>query len=62
MVQLFEHHLVLFATHRLHWLEQMDYVLVLDNGKIAEQGPVKQLLQKQHGPFFELTSHMRGVN
>lgn len=62
MVQLFEHHLVLFATHRLHWLEQMDYVLVLDNGKIAEQGPVKQLIQKQHGPFFELTSHMRGVN
>ncbi|MCO6543652.1 MAG: thiol reductant ABC exporter subunit CydD [Lactobacillus sp.] len=60
MLPLFENHLVIFATHRLHWLEQMDYVIVLDQGQIVEQGPVKQIIQKTSGPFYELSAHMRG--
>lgn len=62
MVKLFDQHLVLFATHRLHWLKQMDYVIVLDEGKIVEQGPVDQLVKEKSGPFYDLTSHMRGDN
>ncbi|UQS82977.1 thiol reductant ABC exporter subunit CydD [Bombilactobacillus thymidiniphilus] len=60
MLPLFENHLVIFATHRLHWLQQMDYVIVMDQGKIVEQGPIEQLQKQNTGPFYELTSHMRG--
>ncbi|UQS82147.1 thiol reductant ABC exporter subunit CydD [Bombilactobacillus folatiphilus] len=60
MLPLFENHLVIFATHRLHWLNQMDYVVVLDRGKIVEQGSLKQLQQETSGPFYDLTFHMRG--
>ena len=60
MLPLFDDHLVIFATHRLHWLQQMDYILVMEHGQIVEQGPVEQLLQEQAGPFYELSAHMRG--
>lgn len=60
MLDLFDDHLIIFATHRLHWLQQMDYILVMDHGQIVEQGPVKKLLQEKSGPFYELSAHMRG--
>ncbi|MBA1394728.1 ATP-binding cassette domain-containing protein, partial [Lactobacillus sp. XV13L] len=59
MLPLFDNHLVIFATHRLHWLAQMDYVIVMDHGRIVEQGPAQQLLTETSGPFFELSAHMR---
>jgi ATP-binding cassette subfamily C protein CydD len=31
-------HLVFFATHRLHWMEEMDYILVMEKGQLVEQG------------------------
>ncbi|MDN6515113.1 MAG: thiol reductant ABC exporter subunit CydD, partial [Lacticaseibacillus paracasei] len=34
LVPLFKNRLVIFATHRLHWLNQMDRVIVVDGGKI----------------------------
>lgn len=43
MLPLMQDRLVFFATHRLHWLAQMDRVLVLENGRIAEQGAPAQL-------------------
>ncbi|WP_099974060.1 thiol reductant ABC exporter subunit CydD [Lactobacillus terrae] len=59
MEELFKDHLVIFATHRLHWLKNMDYVIVMDNGKIVEQGTPDDL-QKSQGPYMNLIENMRG--
>ena len=59
MLPLMENRLVFFATHRLHWMKQMDYILVLKNGKLIEQGTYEQLLD-EHGYFTELMDQTRG--
>lgn len=59
MLPLMKNRLVLFATHRLHWLKQMDYILVMNNGELVEQGKYEELVKKQ-GYFTELTQEMRG--
>ena len=41
----------------------MDYILVLKNGKLIEQGTYQQLLdelQEKHGYFTKLMQGMRG--
>ncbi len=38
MLPLFEGRLVVFATHRLHWLDDMERVIVLDHGRIVWDG------------------------
>ncbi len=38
MLPLMENRLVFFATHRLHWMKKMDYILVMDHGQLVEQG------------------------
>lgn len=58
MLPLMENHLVFFATHRLHWMEEMDEIIVMDQGRIVEQGTLAQLQQKQ-GAFTELVNGMR---
>ena len=59
MEQLFKNHLVIFATHRLHWIKEMDYVIVMDNGQIAEQGTPDQL-RSHNGAYSQLVKNMRG--
>lgn len=59
MEQLFKNHLVIFATHRLHWIKEMDYVIVMDNGQIAEQGTPEQL-RSHNGAYSQLIKNMRG--
>lgn len=44
MLPLMEHRLVFFATHRLHWMREMDYILVLDEGRIVEEGTLPELI------------------
>ncbi len=58
MLPLMENRLVFFATHRLHWMEEMDEIIVMDQGRIVEQGTLAQLQQKQ-GAFTELANGMR---
>lgn len=58
MLPLMENRLVFFATHRLHWMEEMDEIIVMDQGRIVEQGALAQLQQKQ-GAFTELVNGMR---
>ena len=41
MLPLMEGRLVFFATHRLHWMQDMDLVLVLDQGRIVESGSLE---------------------
>ena len=59
MLPLMENRLVFFATHRMHWMHQMDYILVLEEGKLVEAGTFQELTEKR-GAFFELTKKMRG--
>lgn len=59
MLPLMEGRLVLFATHRLHWLENMDYVLVVEDGRVVESGRPCELLAA-NGALSSLVKQMRG--
>ncbi|KAJ3268641.1 Multidrug resistance-associated protein 4 [Terramyces sp. JEL0728] len=37
---------VILVTHQLHFLPEVDHIIVLDNGKIGEQGAFKELMSK----------------
>lgn len=58
MNELMKNHLVLFATHRLHWLKDMDYCLVIKNGKLVEQGTPKNLIV-EGSEFQKLTNPLK---
>ena len=53
MIPIMKNHLVLFATHRLHWMKQMDYIVVMKHGQVIEQGTYDQLMDKP-GYFTDL--------
>ncbi|MGT2715316.1 thiol reductant ABC exporter subunit CydD [Streptococcus respiraculi] len=59
MLPLMDNRLVLLATHRLHWLHQMDYILVLEQGQIVETGTYEELLAKK-GALYHLKTAMGG--
>ena len=44
MLACMEGRLVLFATHRLHWMEDMDLVLVMEDGAVVQAGAPAELL------------------
>lgn len=46
MLDLFQEKFVFIATHRMHWMTEMSDIIVLENGRVVEQGTHKQLLQK----------------
>ncbi len=53
MLKLFAGKLVILATHRLHWMPDMDEIFVLDHGKIVESGTHEQL-KKQKAAYYQL--------
>lgn len=53
MLKLFEEKLVFLATHRLHWMMDMDQILVLDQGDLVEIGSHEQLMEKR-GFYYQL--------
>ena len=55
MKKLMENHLVFFTTHRLHWLNDMDWCLVIENGEIVEQGAPSDLAK--NGTLFKKLTH-----
>lgn len=57
MLGLMEGHLVIFATHRLHWLADMDRIFVIEDGSIVEQGTLDELLAVD-GALVRLVSQM----
>lgn len=59
MLPLMEGRFVLFATHRLHWLSNMDWVVVLEKGCIAEQGTLSELLATD-GALTHLVQQAQG--
>ncbi|OJG27555.1 thiol reductant ABC exporter, CydD subunit [Enterococcus caccae] len=60
MLPLMEDHLVFFATHRLHWMAEMDYILVMDKGQLVEAGTLAELTEK-NGYYVKLVKQMRGT-
>ncbi|WP_395390757.1 MULTISPECIES: thiol reductant ABC exporter subunit CydD [Levilactobacillus] len=60
MMPVFANHLVFFATHRLHWMNEMDYILVMDHGEIVEQGTPAEL-QERNVAYVRLRSEMEGA-
>lgn len=58
MKKLMENHLVFFTTHRLHWLNDMDWCLVIENGEIVEQGTPADLA-KNGTAFKKLTQPLK---
>ncbi|MFL1676291.1 thiol reductant ABC exporter subunit CydD [Paenibacillus dendritiformis] len=53
MLELFRDRLVFLATHRLHWMPDMDWIIVLQDGKVVETGTHEQLLAKR-GAYYDM--------
>lgn len=49
ILPLFEGRLVIFATHRLHWVRDMDRVIVLDRGRIVADGAPDEMRRGDTG-------------
>lgn len=57
MLPLMEDRLVFFATHRLHWMHEMDTILVMDKGEITEQGSLRELISHD-GSYTRLSTRV----
>ena len=53
LLPLLDHKLVFFATHRLHWMREMDTIFVIEDGVIVESGTHHELHDKK-APIFNL--------
>ena len=59
MLPLMEGRLVIFATHRLHWVDSFDAVAVLEDGRVAQFGDPR-VLAKADGAFSRLLAGFGG--
>lgn len=59
MLEVMKDKLVIFATHRLHWLDSFDRLLVLDEGCIVEAGTLDEL-RGSGERFAQLIGALRG--
>ena len=60
MLPLMDGRLVFFATHRLHWVDAMDYLAVLENGRLAQFGTPAELAGCD-GAYRRLSTRMGGA-
>ncbi|WGV01860.1 thiol reductant ABC exporter subunit CydD [Bacillus altitudinis] len=60
MLPLFENKLVFLATHRLHWMTDMDEIIVMDHGTIAEMGTHESLMERK-GVYYQLVLEQMGA-
>lgn len=58
--KLMEGRTAIVIAHRLSTIQKMDRILVLDNGKIIEEGSHKELLQRKKGHYARLWKHQSG--
>lgn len=55
--ELMKHRTVIAIAHRLSTLKKMDRIIVIEHGKIVEDGIPDQLLKKRNGVFKKLWEH-----
>ena len=46
---------MLVIAHRMRTVEASDRIIVLSDGKVAEQGSPSELLAKENGIFWQMT-------
>ncbi|MBS4209739.1 thiol reductant ABC exporter subunit CydD [Bacillus sp. FJAT-50079] len=61
MLPILNDKLVFFATHRLHWMKDMDMIFVIDNGQIVETGTHEQLAENATVYKRLIHAHQRGM-
>lgn len=59
MLDVFQHKFVFLATHRLHWMQQMDKVLLLKNGQLIGHGTHLELFEN-HPEYTQFMKWKRG--
>ncbi|MGI8387011.1 thiol reductant ABC exporter subunit CydD [Robertmurraya sp. P23] len=60
MLSLFTNKLVFIATHRIHWMQEMDYVYFLKKGRVVEEGTHKELMEKKGEYYLLAITQMEG--
>ncbi|MEH7075487.1 thiol reductant ABC exporter subunit CydD [Neobacillus drentensis] len=60
LLELFAGKLVFFATHRLHWMLDMDEIIVLDQGRIVETGTHQQLMERKSVYYYLISDQQEG--
>jgi ATP-binding cassette subfamily B protein len=58
--KLMEGRTAIVIAHRLSTIQKMDRIIVLDNGRIAEEGSHKELVGKKDGTYARLWAHQSG--
>ncbi|WP_310551786.1 thiol reductant ABC exporter subunit CydD [Paenibacillus glufosinatiresistens] len=58
LLPLFQGKLVFLATHRLHWMQDMDVIVVMEGGSVAETGSHEELLVRR-GAYYRLIQSQR---
>ncbi|KAJ3128571.1 hypothetical protein HK098_003997 [Nowakowskiella sp. JEL0407] len=56
-----KHKTRILVTHQLHFLPSVDYILLMEEGRIAEQGTYESLMT-QKGAFFKLMENYGGIH
>ncbi|MEK4325410.1 thiol reductant ABC exporter subunit CydD [Paenibacillus sp. FSL R7-0312] len=62
MLPLFEGKLVFLATHRLHWMTDMDLVVVMQQGRVAEIGTHSELTARKGAYYGLIQSQLEGIH
>jgi len=60
LIELFKDRTVIAVAHRLSTLREMDRIIIIEEGKIVEDGDPQQLLKKEDSIFKGLWDHQRG--
>lgn len=62
MLPLFEGKLVFLATHRLHWMMDMDLIVVMQQGRVAEAGTHRELIRRRGAYYGLIQSQLEGIH
>ncbi|MDO8265368.1 MAG: ABC transporter ATP-binding protein [Candidatus Saccharibacteria bacterium] len=60
LAQLMKDKTTIVIAHRLSTIQKMDRIIVLDEGKIVEEGSHKDLIKKKNGLYARLWDHQSG--